>query len=219
VLRADRSFEMELVRVTRTTKPWVWNPWVPVPSREEEKLSLRGRYQLYEAHGARISLTPSDVGGERFDAAITVAPGRLTLTTREDVTFTLVAATAPAPADTTRPLVASCDGGGAWHANLRLDQAGRRRGTFVVDRRSPGVSNAIPKLGAFAMVYTGDTSVDDYMRFEGADARANEITFAIRRATLETARPGETFELGMTHKLTGFDSSWHLVVTCTLENP
>ncbi len=210
----NRRFEMEYVRVRETTEPLWGNPFFPVPVRKEEKLSIHGAYQLYASDGQRLAFRSSDAGAERVDVGLEVRDGKLVFTSRSG-TYTLKPSAA-APSDD-RAFVARCKAR-TWEGTIRLDRNARRRGTFTLDARLPGASDSsTPKVGAtFAVAYTGDTGVEDAMGFEGEDRDANAIDFTLRRAIVEAARPGATFQTGFgyTRDLAGY--AIHHSPTCTV---
>lgn len=211
-LAAGKRFEMDYVRVRETTEPWAWNPWVPVPVRKEETLSLRGTYFLYDADGKqRVSFDSEDRGFGQVDFTVTVASGRMTLQGFDGAPFAL--ASRARPVDDTAPFVAACKAR-EWDATLRLDQSERRRGTLTVDRRSAGATGSTPLVGRFDIAYTGGTGVDDYMAFEGRDAGDNAVSFAIRKADI--GKTSGTFQVGLGYErdLTGYEV--HHTLACTI---
>ncbi len=213
-LSAGKKFELEYVRVRETTEPWVFNPWIPVPARKEEKISVKGTYFLYEAHGQRVSFEGADVGAPDIDVEIAIDGGRLSFSPIEGQAYTLERAAQP-PADTSS-FVASCKAR-FWEGTLRLDQNGRRRGTLRADKRLPGADNATPNVGSFAIAYTGSTGVEDYMGFEGKDSGNNEVSFALKKSVLENSRAGSSFSIGLSYSRDLAGYGVHQTLDCKVE--
>ena len=59
--------------------------------------------------------------------------------------------------------------GRRWDATITLDQNQRRRGMMTITRRADG-DRSEPPSGSLTVAYSGDTGVDDYMRYEGVDS-------------------------------------------------
>jgi len=214
-LQAGKKFEMEYVRRTSTTEPWVLNPWVPVPVTHEERLVLRGTWFTYAGdHGSTmVSFDVTDGDGGSYVFEVAKAPGALKLTTIDDRTFELrVSSAAPEPTD---KRVIRCDAL-TIKAVITLDEAQRRRGTLRIERKAAATASSPPERTT-PVVYTGGTGVDDYMSYEGHDSDGNGYEFALRESDLEKTS-GPIAEVGLGF----FPESWigggghHNSLTCTI---
>ncbi|MCW5833416.1 MAG: hypothetical protein KIS78_13520 [Labilithrix sp.] len=215
-LKAGKKFEIEYVRRTTTSEPWVFNPWLRVPTTREEATVLRGTYFLFQGdRGQSISLDVTDGNdpGEHFTFRVGAEPGVVVLSTFDDRSFVLKASSdAPAPTDTR---VLRCEGR-MITAVITLDEAQRRRGTLAIERK-PSAGASSPPDGATTVVYTGRTGVDDYMAYEGRDAEGNGYDFALRESDLrKTSGPTANVGLGFSPVTWSGGGAYHSSLTCTI---
>lgn len=217
-LLPGKKFEMEYVRRTTTSKPWLFNPWILVPSTEEDAVVVRGTYFLFDGGdlGETISLDVGDglSADDFYLFGVATEPGGVKLTTVADgSTFHLRRTTgAPAPTD---KRVLRCDGK-TIEAVITLDEAQRRRGTLEIVRK-PGTAELSPPEGTTTVVYVGRTGVDDYMAYEGRDSVGNGYDFAVRRSDLDKTS-GPTANVGLRYQpKSAFHSAfYHNTLTCTI---
>jgi len=213
-LEPGKKFEMEYVRRTTSTEPWVFNPWIPVPVTHEERLVLRGTWFTFAGdHGATlVSFDASDGTGESYIFEVQTRPGIVELSTTDDRTFELRASSAaPEPTDAR---VIRCEGH-AIKAVITLDEAQRRRGTLTIERKASATASSPPD-GTTTVVYTGRTGVADAMAYEGRDGAGNGYSFALRES--EVARTsGRISNVGLGFSPRGFfGGEYHNSLTCTI---
>lgn len=209
-LGPGKSFEMEYVQVRETSEPWIFNPWTQVPTKKETALPVRGTYATFTSDGKQmVSFDSKDPGFDYVMFEVTVSGGALNLKSTMGDAFVLKPSTKPA--DATTALVASCKDG-TMEATLTLDQAGRRRGSFVVTKKLQRDAGT-PDPATFPVVYTGDTGVGDYMAFEGKDRSGNGVSFAMKKSWVDRGAASFTIGLGYEKDLTGYEV--HHSMTCT----
>lgn len=214
-LQAGKKFEMEYVRRTTSTEPWVFNPWIPVPVTREEALVLRGTWFTFAGdHGSTlVSFDANDGDGGSYIFEVAARPGIVELRTTDDRTFELRASSAaPEPTD---KRVIRCDGH-TIEAVITLDEAQRRRGTLRIERKASATASSPPN-GTTTVVYTGRTGVDDYMAYEGRDGTGNGYDFALRESDLrKTSGPIANVGLGYFPESFIGGGGYHNSLTCTI---
>lgn len=217
-LSAGKKFEMEYVRRTTTSEPWVFNPWLSVPVTHEEAIVLRGTYFLYNGDPGKtmvsLDVTDGTESGLHYLFEVATAPGALKLTTIDHHTFELKATSAPS--DATDKRVLHCDGYQIT-AVITLDEVQRRRGTIAIKRKA-NADNLAPPNRTTTVVYTGGTGVDDYMAYEGHDSDGNGYEFALRESDLEkTSGPTSNVGLGYSpNDIWSSGAAYHNSLTCTV---
>lgn len=213
-LKAGKKFDMEYVRVTSTSEPWLWNPWIQVPSSKKESMLLSGSYMTFKGDPGEtlISFDPSEGSVDHLIYKLeSVSGGGMRLTAIGESPFELVPGSAAPPASDTR--VVRCTGHG-WNATFTFDDPGRRRGTMKV-KRTAGADASDPPSGSVTVVYDGDTGVDDYMGFQGADAKGGRYELAFRRSELDHTS-GPTSEVGLGYSKPDTDYFMHNTLTCSI---
>ncbi len=213
-LKAGKKFDMEYVRVVSTSEPWLWNPWIQVPSSKKESMLLSGSYMTFKGDPGEtlISFDPTEGSVDHLIYKLeTVSGGGMRLTAIGESPFELVPSTAPPPASDKRTV--SCTGSG-WNATFTFTDPGRRRATMKV-KRTTGADASDPPSGSVTVVYDGDTGVDDYMGFSGADAKGGRYELAFRRSELDHTS-GATSELGLGYSKPDTDYFMHNTLDCTI---
>lgn len=195
-LSSGRTFELEYVSVTTTYETSIFSPFVPLPTRHEEKVVSTGKYEVFAGEPGE-TLISFDIEGTTSsdDHRIFSIKATATTITLEEVggqPFTLKKSSA-APAKTDARVL-TCDGGKIGVV-ITLDEAQRRRGHMKVTRKA-GADRMDPPAGVVPVVYTGGTGVDDYMAYEGRDSQGNTYSFALKASDLEKTS-GKTAEVGL----------------------
>jgi hypothetical protein len=201
------------VHVTTSSEPWFWNPFVRVPTTKKEALVLRGTYVTFAGDPGEtlISFDVTDRAVDHLIFSLQSSPGSLRLQAIGSAAFELKAA-APDTTPTDKRVLRCA--GRRWDAVITLDENQRRRGTMKVTRHTDAERSDPPNT-SFAIAYTGDTGVDDYMAFEGVDRGGNGYDFALRRSDLEhTSGPISQVGLGYTPDLS--PGGWHNTLACTI---
>lgn len=215
-ISAGKKVELEWVHVTTTSEPWFFNPWIRVPVSKKEKLVLTGSFSIFAGDPGEtlISFDVTDRGVDHLIYSLEKTTDGIALQAIGGPRFEMKKAAASTRATDTRIL--DCKGR-RWDAVITLDEAQRRRGTMKVTRRADAERNDPPN-GSFEVSYSGDTGVDDYMRYEGADRQGNGYDFALRKSDLEkTSGPISQVGLGYTPDLS--PGGWHNTLQCTIRKP
>ena len=181
-IKPTKKFELEYVRVTTRNEPWVWNPWLTVPTANKESMLLRGTYLTYAGVDGKptISFDFAEGAIDHLIYDLEVDGDTLRLKATGERAFELVLGEdAPQAVD---KRVVSCDGR-RWDVTIAFEDPERRRGVLTVKRGSGAQAND-PKSGNVTVVYNGNTGVDDYMGFEGTDSAGGRYEFALRRSDL-----------------------------------
>ncbi len=220
-IKAGKKFELEYVRRSTRQAPWMWNPWLTVPVSEDESMLLRGTYFTYagERGATMISFDFSEGALDHVSYALEVQGDTLRLEGIGQPAFELVRSeTSPPAAHASDDRVVSCKGRN-WDATFAFEDAGRRRATMKVKRRAAsGVTGHQPPNGNVAVVYTGNTGVDDYMAFEGTDAAGGRYELAFKRSELERTS-GSTSQLGLGYSFPGSSYFMHNTLACSIAAP
>ena len=148
-LSAGKKFEIEYVRRTQSSEPWVWNPWLRVPTTHEETLVLRGTWFTFAGdHGstqASFDVTDGNGADEHFIFEVASASSvGIELKTIDGATFDLRASSSQGGGTgggTSIKRVIRCDGMQIT-AVITLDEAQRRRGTIAI-KRKPNADSCI----------------------------------------------------------------------------
>lgn len=217
-IKAGKKFELEYVRRSTRSAPWIWNPWLSVPVSEDESMLLRGTYFTYAGdHGATmISFDFSEGALDHVSYALEVDGDTLRLEGVGQRAFELVRSETSPPASDDR--VVRCKGR-SWDATFAFEDAGRRRATMKVKRHAAsGTSGHPPPNGNVPVVYTGNTGVDDYMAFEGTDAAGGRYELAFKRSELERTS-GSMSQLGLGYSFPGSSYFMHNTLACSIAAP
>lgn len=212
-LKARKKFELEYVKVSSRSEPWLWNPWIQVPSRDEESMLLEGSYFTFAGDGDE-TLISFDMNGGSIDHLIYSIErdgDSLRLEAVGQRAFVLEPGGSSEPAIDKR--VASCSNS-RFSAKIKFEDAERRRGTFTVKRKANADEND-PQNGTFDVIYNGNTGVEDYMGFDGQDDAGGRYEFAMKRSDLDkTSGPIANIGLGYAEP----DRSYyvHRTLTCTI---
>ncbi|MBX3232703.1 MAG: hypothetical protein KIT84_43995 [Labilithrix sp.] len=219
-LEAGNAFEIEYVSRRTVYETTIWSPWIPVPTTKEEAVVYRGKWRTFAGDPGETLITfdVTDGFSERFifsieassESAITLkAIGRDAITLKK---------TSAAPAATDARIL-TCEAR-MFHATIALDQAQRRRGTLSVSPK-PGAGRGDPPKGDTTVVYTGNTGVEDYMRYEGRDSAGNTYSFALKKSDLErTSGPISRVGLGFgPNDFLAGGAEIHNTLTCTIARP
>ena len=212
-ITAGKKFELSLVRRSTRQQSWMWNPWITVPVTDEESMLLRGTYFTYAGdHGATmISFDFSEGALEHVLYEYQVHGDTLRLKGTGDPAYDLERTEAAAPVTDDR--VVSCKGRN-WDATFTFADAERRRATMKTKRHAGATGNQPPNATT-TVVYTGNTGVDDYMAFEGADTAGGRYELAFKRSDLAKTS-GALSQLGLGYSFPGSSYFMHNTFACTI---
>lgn len=215
-LKAGKKFELEYVRVRTESEPWIWNPWVQVPSTKKESFLLSGSYFTFAGDPGETLISFDADGGaiDRLIYRLERVGENLRLTAVGEPPFELAPAEASEPATDLR--VVSC-AGRRWTATFTFEDAERRRGTLKVKRKA-GADSSDPPSGPVTIVFTGGTGVDDYMAFEGKDSAGGRYEVAFRRSELNRTS-GELSSVGLGYSRPHTSYFMHNSLSCTIAAP
>jgi hypothetical protein len=196
-LSSGKKFELEYVRVTTTYETSLFSPFIPLPTRHEEKVVSTGKYSVFAGEPGE-TLISFDIEGtttndDHMIFSIKSTATTLTLAAIGEDAFTLEKTNGGAP-EPTDARVLTCDDG-SFTAVITLDEAQRRRGHMKITRKA-GADRMDPPNGDVPVVYTGNTGVDDYMAYEGRDSHGNTYSFALKASDLQKTS-GKTAEVGL----------------------
>ena len=119
-ISANKKVELDYVRVREGSSPWVFNPWIPVPTRDEEKLTLTGTYVTFAGDPGQtlISFDVSDQGIDHLIYTLKMSGSAMTLKAIGESAFTLKPTTSAPSATDARVLTCT---GGVYDAVITLD--------------------------------------------------------------------------------------------------
>jgi len=220
-LSANKKFEIEWVRRTTTMEPWVFNPFVLVPVTREEAVVLRGQWFTFEGFDNKpmvsfdITDGTDDGANYTFEMLTSSASDTIKLGTVDGRVFELKKSSSTTPAPTDKRVL-TCDGM-KIKAVITLDEAQRRRGKIKITRKA-GADHLSPPEKTTTVVYTGNTGVDDYMRYEGEDDAGNGYDFALKKSDLQKTE-GPTANVGLGYAPNDFlagGAAIHNSLSCTI---